>query len=246
MKNEDLLNLNPKKDNKKPLIYAAIGFLVFIILVIAVAIFQNLSNSKNEEILPPAPQENMTKDTEEFKPLPVEEANTKVVEENKTEEKAAANGQPQAEKTETTAKPAAEEQKSQSTEESKPAPAVQESAAPVIQTPKTVEKPKAVEKPKTTAAKTSATPKVSKNGKYYIQVAALLRNAKPNKKFLSLLEKYGYNYKTLTTYINKNGEKIKVTKLLVGPYATKAEAKKVLYKIKRDVTQNAFIYYKAK
>jgi len=236
MKNEDLLNINPKKDNKKPLIYAAIGFLIFIILVIAIAIFQNLSNSKNDEILPPAPKQETTQNTEEFKPLPVEEAtneNKLVVEENTTNEATQ----------ETQTKPKTEE-KPITTTETKPEktevkPEVKEVAT---QKPKTTTKVAPKEVTITIPDVKPSTPKVSKNGKYYIQVAALLRNAKPNKKFLALLDKYGYKYTTLTTYINKNGEKIKVTKLLVGPYATKTEAKKVLYKIKRDVTQNAFIY----
>jgi len=218
MKNEDLLNINPKKDMKKPLIYGVIGFLVFIVAVIGFAIFQNMSSSKNNEILPPAPKEEKANTQEEFKPIPIEEApqdNQIAQEANQLQ-----NNQPEQDTQNAANQP--------QTSSVKP----KESVKPA---PKPVSKPKVVKKSKPAN-------KVVANGKYYVQVAALLRNSQPNKKFLALLKKYGFNYTFKETYIVKNGEKIKVTKVLVGPYSNISQAKAALAKIKKEVTQNAFIY----
>ncbi|WP_457562875.1 SPOR domain-containing protein [Caminibacter pacificus] len=250
MKNDDLLNINPKKDMKKPLIYAAIGFLIFIIIVIAVAIFQNMSSGKNNEILPPQPKtEKEIKPQEEFKPLPIETANENTANQNANQnenQNVNENTQNNANTNTNAQTPAATQTNTtqNNTQTQKPKPQITQEPVKNVKpqakeqkTQKITKKPVKVTKPAVTTK-----PKKVAYGKYYVQVAALLRNAKPNKKFLALLKKYGFNYKYIHTYIVKNGEKIKVTKILVGPYKTRSDAKRALAKIKREVTQNAFIY----
>ncbi len=217
---DDLLNMEPKKDLKKPLIYGAVGFLVFIVIVIAVAIFQNSSSKENSnEIIPPAEKPAQVKEEKtQFKPLAVEETSQKeeplALEEKK---------EPQ-QKAEEKTKVEEKIEKPEVTETVKTEP--QKSVKPEVT--KNVEKPKKEHKAKT--------------GKYYIQVAALLKNATPNKKFLALIKKQGYDYKFYHTNIVKNGQKIKVTKILIGPFKSKEEAKKELPKIKRTISQTAYIF----
>jgi len=117
------------------------------------------------------------------------------------------------------------------------------------QKPKIEEKPKEIKKVKKEAVKPVIKPTVKVNKKlehkvskkYYIQVAAFLKYTHPNKKFLALLKKYGYHYIIYPVTITKNGKKIKINKLLIGPF-NKSEAKKELIKVKKYITQNAFIF----
>ena len=221
---EDLLMENNNKNNlKKPLIYGAAAFLVFIIAVIGFAIFQNTKN-ENNQIVPaenkpqevkPQPQQNNTN----FQPLQIEEETPKIDKQALVEEK------PQQ-------KPKTEEPKTEENIEN-----INKNANEVeIKQP---QEEKIVETVKKPAVKNT---KPALLGKYYIQVAALLKHATPNKKFLQLIKKSGFNYKFYTTYIVRNGEKIKVTKVLVGPFKTRSEAKKALLKVKQKITQNAFIF----
>ncbi len=214
---DDLLNLNNKKNIKKPLVYGAIAFLVFIIVILGFAIYNNTASKQENVVLPPQ-IENQKQDTM-FKEVPIEEENKKQKtntladklinnENNKTEEKNKATQKPkniniekQAEKNE---KPAMKEK---------------------------------IVKPKVKSLKHT----VSKTGNYYVQVAALMKYKKPNKKFLAIITKEGYSYKLYKTYYLKNGKKIEVTKILIGPFSENT-ARKELKKIRNNITQNAFIY----
>ena len=223
MKNDDLLNIgnNNKKDFKKILVYGAGAFLVFVIAIIGVAIYQN-SKSKNDEnaILPPQVN-NQTQNQELFKEVPIEnqEIQTK----------------PQTNR--------AKEKKSNLTEKLVEEKNTNNFQKPQIETKKDTNVAKTKKEIKKTEKKTikNISKKIVKI-KYYIQVAALMKYSKPNKKFLKLIEKYGYNYKFYTVYVKRNNEKIKVTKILVGPFNSKAKALKNLQKIKKHITQNAFIF----
>ena len=216
---DDLL-MEPKKNLKKPLIYGAIAFLIFVIAVIVFAIFQNSTSSKKNEIVPPEPKKE--KIQSQFKPLVVEENNT--------------------------IKPPVEAP--QKEPKNTQAPALQPKPVPVEKTPQpqqikpeTAKEPVSVQKPAAAPKNIKPAPKKSvSKGKYYIQVAALLRYSKPNRHFLDLIKKAGFNYKLYHTYIVKNKEKIKVTKILVGPFATKQEAKEALRKVKAQISQTAFIF----
>ncbi|GAB6073519.1 SPOR domain-containing protein [Nautilia lithotrophica] len=217
---DDLLNLNNKKNLKKPLIYGAIAFLVFIIAILGFAIYNNTASKQDNVVLPPQIQEE--KQDTMFKEVPIEES--AVVKEKKENLADKLIKKEADEKVNT-----AETEQNNTTK----------------QTKNEVEEKKANIKPET--KKTETKPAVKKQtavskGKYYVQVAALMKYKKPNQKFLNLIKKEGYNYRLYETYYVKNGKKIEVIKILIGPFSTKTMAKKELKRIKETITQNAFIY----
>jgi len=70
----------------------------------------------------------------------------------------------------------------------------------------------------------------------YVQVGAVA--TAPDAKQLNDIKSKGFDCKQYTTEVNGN----KVTKLLVGPYATSAEAENALSLVRSSVNKNAFIY----
>ncbi|MEO1928662.1 MAG: hypothetical protein ABGX26_08260 [Nautiliaceae bacterium] len=218
MAGDDFLNLdeNGKKNLKKPLIYGAAGLFVFIIGVVVFALFNPTSKNENV-VLPPQIEENQQKNNDDmFKDVPID-TDTNVEEKNDTTlaDKLIAN----------------EEKKEKTLPIQQPEPQVKETQ------PK--EKQVKEEKPKVEEVKEvkKQTPKAN----YYIQVAALIKHKKPNKRFLELIKKEGFDYKLYHTYYVKDGKKIEIVKVLIGPF-TKDEVKKELKKVKDTITQNAFIY----
>ena len=213
--NDDLLNLeqSSKKNLKKPLIYGAIAFLVFIIGVIIFAIYSNTSNEDKNVVLPPEEKEEKVTN---FKEIPIEENDSLVI------------------------KKLIDNENTQNIEENKEKDTSKKeqnlTQKDEIKTVKVKEKPVVKENIKTSKKETK---KVIKN--YYIQVGALIKYKKPNKKFLELIKKEGYNYKLYEINYTKNDKKVEVIKILIGPF-TKEEAKKELFKIKRKISKNAFIY----
>ncbi len=219
MKNkEDLLNLNNNNKNpKKILIYIAIFFLIFVIGVIVYAVIQGNSTSKNqsESVIPP-----QVKEEPLFKQIPIEkENNTSSIKTETNNSQSITNKDVNVTKI----------------NESKNIEKVKQPIE--IQTQNT----KKISQLKPKKTKTHIVSKKIES-KYYIQVAALMKYTKPNKKFLELIKKYGYNYTFYTTVINRNGKKIVVHKILVGPFNSKKEAKKQLLRVKKYITQNAFIF----
>ena len=222
MNKEDLLNINGgnnKKDFKKVLIYGAVVFLIFVIGVIAFAIYKNMKqSSKEESILPP-----QVKQEPLFKQVPIEQkvsASPKTNQENNVSNNTSQNKNN-----------APQENIKQVLLNKQPTPK---------ETPKKIQKPVEKIQPKNNTLKKQIV-KHSIKRIYYIQVAALLKYSKPNKAFLRLIEKYGYKYRFFSTYIKRDNKKIKVTKILIGPF-TKEEARKNLAKVKKYITQNAFIF----
>ncbi len=223
-KQDELLNLDkkPKTDLQKILLYGSAVFLVFIVGVIGFALFngKNSTQSEQSQIVPPK------NENTDFVPLKVEESPKKEevkkievpVEEKKAEMK------PDVEE-----KPKIEEEPIPS---SKDMPPVQN-----FGNEKTVEQ-KHIVKEKPVIHKKIAKSEV---GKYYIQVAALLRRS-PDKRFLKLIQKEGYNYRIIKTYRYQNGEKVLITKVLIGPYKTKKDAKNEILNIKEKITKTAFVY----
>jgi len=228
MEKDDLMNINSKRNLKKPIIYGAAAFLVFIIGVIGYAIYANSATNKDNVVLPPQVNEKPIKS--DFTELKVEDNLTDINQKiNKNEiitntEKNSANLNTQKE-----VKP-----KEVQSNTAKP-----QEAKKVIETQKT--KPKEIKPLKTTKIEHKKTKTVSK-GKYYIQVAALLKYKKPNKRFLALIKKEGFDYKLYHTVVVKNNQKIPITKILVGPFANRKIAMKNLVFIKKKLTQNAFIF----
>lgn len=104
--------------------------------------------------------------------------------------------------------------------------------------PQPVKKEKIEPTPKPQPQKTK---KQTLNQKYYIQVAALMKNTKPNPRFLKIIEKNGFKYKIITVNIKKGNKTLKVTKVLIGPF-DKKDAKEKLKIVKAKINQNAFIF----
>jgi len=215
---DDLLNLNNNKKNfKKPLIYGAIAFLVFIIAILGFAIYNNSSSKQDNVVIPPQIKE--TKQETMFKEVPIEDNKQSLTEKLVKEEKPVEKPQVE-EKKETNIKPQVEEKKEIKQVSVKPAQEKEKSQ---------------VQKEVKTA------PKTLKKETYYIQVAALMKYKKPNKKFLKLIEKEGYKYRLYETSYVKNGKRIEVIKILIGPF-DKNSVRKELQNVKRKITQNAFVF----
>ncbi len=239
---DDLLNMgngNNPNNMKKILIYVAIAFLIFVIAVIGFAIFQNSNNSETNTIIPPAIQTQPKQDNL-FKQIPIETQNVqksqkqnpqtnekeKIIQNSSTNQ-TVNNSQNSAQNiTETKPEAKPEVSKNQTIKKTKP---IVKEVKPVVKKTKPKIKPKPVKK-------------VIKSKKYYIQVAALLRYKKPSKSFLRLITKAGYKYKFFVTYIKLKNERVKVTKILVGPFSNEKTARKALKKIKANITQNAFLF----
>ncbi|WP_024788113.1 MULTISPECIES: SPOR domain-containing protein [unclassified Lebetimonas] len=223
MEKDDLLNIKPKKNIKKPLIYGAIAFLIFIIAVIVYAIY---SNSKQENVvLPPQVNETPKESSGGFKEVPIEE-NTSTISEKLTKNVIINNTN---EKNETKVN----ENRINKTPQNSDQSGMEQSKKQTSEISKN--------KPTHTLKKESSVKK-SVSLRYYIQVAALIKYKKPDKKFLNLIKKEGFDYRIYHTYIIKNHKKIPVTKILIGPFRNEKEAKKNLKIVKEKLTQNAFIF----
>lgn len=74
-------------------------------------------------------------------------------------------------------------------------------------------------------------------GEYFIQVGAYALK-KPEQRYLNDIIQKGYN----VTLHDANVKGRKVTKILIGPYSSYEEAKKILPDIKSCITNSAFIY----
>ena len=237
MGSDDLINIDgeekkiKERDIKKYLIYGAVGFLVFVIAVIGFAIYQNSSKDDNA-ILPPEVN-NQPKEKEDiFKQLPIENLSQNST--NQTNQNVVTKPIQSS-----TQKPIQNFVKEKNIT----------NQSSLLPQPKPLVKKKEIKpnketqiiKPSKEIKKKEVSKKVIKNRRYYIQVAALMKYSRPNKKFLNLIKKYGYHYIFYPIYIEKNGKKIKITKILIGPFSKK-EAKQNLVKIKKYIASNAFIY----
>ncbi len=226
---EDLLNINGgnnKKDLKKILIYGAAIFLIFVIGVIGFAIYKNSKSNNQNSILPP-----QVKQEPLFKEVPIEQNVT---------QKTNINVKAKANKTEGNAT----ENNTQNIKKNLLQNLQQSNTGKKQESVNKENKPKEISKNqvKNSVNNTKKHTSFISGKKYYIQVAALLKFKKPNRKFLRLIEKYGYKYRFYQTYIKSNTKKIKVTKILIGPFKTKDEAVKNLKKVKKYIIQNAFIF----
>jgi DedD protein len=216
MEKDDLLNIKDNKRSiKKPLIYGAIAFLVFIIGVIGYAIYANSANKENV-VLPPQVNEISKKESPDFKEVPIEvntdKLNEKLNMQNLIDEED-------------------KEEKKETKKEITP------------KSVKKTEKNELEQKSKISNVKSNKKKVVKKVvKKYYIQVAALTKYKRPNKKFLNLIKKEGFNYILYSTVIVKDNKKIPITKILIGPFENKKIAREKLKEVKEKITQNAFIF----
>jgi len=84
----------------------------------------------------------------------------------------------------------------------------------------------------------TAVPKVIKKtteGNFYVQVGSF--TGKPKEALLYRITREGYHYKIITFPINGK----QISKLLIGPYKQKSDAKALLEKIKANIQKEAFI-----
>jgi cell division septation protein DedD len=77
---------------------------------------------------------------------------------------------------------------------------------------------------------------------YYIRIASLLNNDTLSPLMKEKLKKAGLKYKILNSKVVMNGEMVPVRRVVVGPFTSKAEAEKVLEKVRAEVNPQAFIW----
>ena len=232
-KKDDLLNLeqNNKKNLKKPLVYGAVAFLFFIIGVLIFAIYSNTSLNEDKSVV--IPPEEKEESFVSFKEIPIEEDfknNTLAI------KKLIDNENQSIEEKNTTMK---KEDNLAQKEVINSAEKIEENLAKVDNANKN--EVKIEEKPKQEAEQqeVKATKKIIKD--YYIQVGALMKHTKPDEEFLELIKKKGYNYELHEVTSIKDGKKLEVIKILIGPFS-KEEVRKEFIEIKKEISENAFIY----
>ncbi len=223
--NHELDNLIIQTDKpsglKKLLLAAAILLLVLIIIIlITKSLIQPEEKPQSSIILPPEPVVQQKPEAKEplFQEVPIEEEKQAPEKVEQVIDKAKSQ-QPKAE---------------ESAAKSAPQP---ETAAPeAVEKEVVTEEPPApvetvIEKPKPSPKK-----EVVSHGKYFIQVGAFFRNP-PNKKFLKSIKDEGLHY----LIVEGTRASRPYKKVLIGPYPTKAAAKKDLERVKKRINQNAYI-----
>lgn len=76
---------------------------------------------------------------------------------------------------------------------------------------------------------------MSSQGNFYVQVGSFL--GKPNRALLHTITHKGFHYKL----IQFPRERRSISKLLIGPYITKSEARSILAKVREQIQKDAFI-----
>ena len=220
---------------KRILILVAFLILVFLVALASMKVANKGEKDTSKLILPPEPTQEtqIPKDDQLFKQVPI-------IEEN-----------PKKESFEDMIK-TLKEKEAQKQEEAKGADSkAKETTAPVTAPIKEAAPAKVKEEPKKEAAKPQqmlrstevSTPSASASSKsgnvtpgIYVQVGAVA--TAPDAKQLSDIKSKGFECKQYSTVVNGNN----VVKLLIGPYATSAEAENALSLIRSSVNKNAFIY----
>ena len=209
-------NTTPNNNKKVLLAVATLG----IILIVVVLLMNTFSSSKEENlpqaVLPPKPAATVADATTQEQTTQEQEPLFEDVE--VIDEGSAADEEQRLEAV-------AKKLKSQTQQEQK-APAV------VKREPKEYVAPKTEPKKVHTRAVTHKKAPVAVSGRYYVQVGSFSKY-EPNKKFLHSITARGYHYK----YHKVDN----LTKVLIGPYSSKSEARKALKDIKRHIEKGAFI-----
>lgn len=220
---------NKALKTKRILVIAALLILVFLlVLVVMKVINKPQSNAEQSKlVLPPEPitQEVTTKDDQLFKQVPIikeNEADKKESFEEMVKSLKEKEIQKQADVKKEEVQPTPTAVVTPQVQETKP----KETSNPVVKKP--IEKTPIA--PKTTKA-------ASASSGVYIQVGATSRLS-PDKKFLALIESKKYSSKLLPITINGK----KVTKILIGPFASTTAARNALANVKKEINKDAFIY----
>lgn len=228
--NDIILNKNSSSAGNKKIILAAAT--LGVILIVVIMLMNSLSSSGTSNLpqaaLPPEPQKEI-----------IAGANEPLFEEVSVVQENSANQQQEG----VSLDKIAQKLKEESTQTTPPAAQEKKAAAPA-QEPKKAEVKKQAPKdeistqsaaPKTpvSAAATSATP--TQSG-HYIQVGSF-EKIQPDKKFLDSITNLGYSYKFHEVKVNSKT----ISKVLVGPFSSQAEARKALIRVRSSVEAGAFL-----
>ena len=247
--NDILIKSNEKsgRDNFKNIILLVAA--IFLIFVIGLLGFELLSDDKAQKdsaatVLPPEPPKEEQQAL--FEDLPVDDMEEGVESEDQEAKESldAMIRRIKSQKTltdEVEEEPAMDRLAKESLQEEQLLPPIEEKILPKLTPTKKVEKkvaPKA-EKPiaKKVAKKVVKPKRIVKKpaGKsYYAQVASLTKYA-PNKKFLKSIKSAGYEYRI----VDKDIKGMHVKRVYVGPFASRADAKKELGKIRAKISASA-------
>ena len=215
-------NKNSEGSNKikKILILSIILLLIFIFAIAGVKFFNKPEVKKNNFniVLPPEPTtKKITKKEELFKQVPIIEENSSASKDNFN-----AMVEKLKNKEQTKEKSITNTQKNKQQKEI------------ISKTPKE----KDIKSALTKALKhKKVVKKIDLKSRVYIQVGVTFKT-KPDKKYLHKITKAGYSYKLYTLKISGK----KATKILVGPYKDKKDARSNLMKVKKEINKAAFIY----
>ena len=236
---------------KRILILVAFLILVFLVALASMKVLNTKDQSKDTSklILPPEPTQEaqVPKDDQLFKQVPIIEENPKkesFEDMIKTLKEKEAQKQ---EETKATTAPVATTPVNQSQKTKEPATTTPikevattpQTASKVKEEPKK-EAPKAQPILRSTEIDTPSTPMSTGSGNVapgiYVQIGAVA--TAPDARQLADIKSKGFECKQYSTVVNGN----KVIKLLIGPYASSAEAENALSLIRSSVNKNAFIY----
>ncbi|WP_041956802.1 SPOR domain-containing protein [Sulfurospirillum arsenophilum] len=223
---------------KRILILVAFLILVFLVALASMKVANKGEKDTSKLILPPEPTQEtqIPKDDQLFKQVPIIEENPKkesfedmikTLKEKEAQKQEDAKGADSKAK-ETTAPVTAP------IKEAAPAKVKETAPAKVKEEPKTQPLLRSTEVSTPSASSSSGSGNVTPG--IYVQVGAVA--TAPDAKQLSDIKSKGFDCKQYSTVVNGN----KVVKLLIGPYATSAEAENALSLIRSSVNKNAFIY----
>lgn len=231
---------------KRLLILIAFLILVFLVALASMKLAHNGSQQKDNSklVLPPEPSQEtqVPKDDQLFRQVPIIEENASKKE--SFEEMIKALKEKEAQKQEG-AKAAADDSINKdpvSTSTQAPAPTTKVKEEPKKE--KEVVKPVVKQAPAPVAPTAPVSAPVSSSASssheaqpgIYVQVGASA--TAPDARQLAEIKSKGFDCKQYTTVVNGN----KVVKVLVGPYASSAEAENALSLVRSSVNKNAFIY----
>lgn len=220
--NDIILNKNSSSLGNKKVVLAVAT--LGIVLIMVVMLMNTLTSSGTENlpqaVLPPEPQKEVKAVADE--PL-FEDVN--VVQESSQDN--------------VSLDEIAQKLKEESVKESAPIVAQEGTPAPAVaEAPKAAAAPKAVTAAKAAPKETVSAPKPAASGssEFYIQVGSFAKH-EPNKKFLDSITNLGYKYKFHKVTVDSRV----ISKVLVGPFNSEAEARKALARVKTSVEAGAFL-----
>lgn len=233
--NDIILNKNSSSLGNKKIVLAVAT--LGIILILVVMLMNSLASSGNDNlpqvILPPEPQKEAKAVTDEplFEDVNVVQETTQdnvsldQIAQKLKEESVKETSKVQAQSS--TAAAVAEEPKKTETAKTETAKAETQKAPTAKTTTAKVAAKEPLSEPKTATASPSG---------HYIQVGSFSK-IEPNKKFLDSITNLGYKYKFHPVTINSKV----ISKVLVGPFDSEAEARKALKNVRASVEAGAFL-----